>query len=226
MFPDLLALPTEYIALNNLGSFTLNAIRFESLGSNSPAAATVQARAAAGFTLRFAADGAIQPSILVNGTAPCGLRTAWLTTGITLTDGTNLMMGGTGLGRLELAANIGQATGGVGRVTYNHAGPFTFAAGQFAVVSGANTYSGGTSIVRGNVEANSNGAFGDRSREHRRHGAFVGLYHLRVRHCQPLCPEPIAANRWPPRHHNLFRSVQRPRRPGDRLAPDQRKHRS
>src|SRR5438046_1537135 len=30
IFPELLALPTGYTALNNLGSFTLNAVRFES----------------------------------------------------------------------------------------------------------------------------------------------------------------------------------------------------
>ena len=62
-FPELLALPTGYTAVNNIGSFTLNAMGFQSQWSNNSPATTISAGAAAGFTLRFAANGAIQPRL-------------------------------------------------------------------------------------------------------------------------------------------------------------------
>lgn len=149
-FPDLLALPTGYTATNNLGSFTLNAMGFQSFGSNNPAAVTVSAGAAAGFTLRFAANGAIQPSIMNNGNGSVAVQNGLAATGITIVDGANLMIGGTGLGNLALAATIGQ-TGGAGSVTYQSAAPFTPGYGSIVTISGASTYSGGTSIVSGNI---------------------------------------------------------------------------
>jgi autotransporter-associated beta strand protein len=79
---------------------------------------------------------------------------------VTLNNGTNLQILGSGIGPLQITANITQAGGGNSSVTINKTGTAPLFTGGLVRLGGTNTFAGGVNLTAGNLVIASNTALG------------------------------------------------------------------
>lgn len=129
-------------SINNLGTYTLNALVFNVFGSSSASSP----RTLSGNPLNFVANGGTSPRIEMNDSG-------FLTVSCSLILGSSLNITGVGRGRMTLSGQISGANG----LQVDHQGTF----GQgLIVLSGNNTFTGGVTLRSGNLEVGHNNALG------------------------------------------------------------------
>src|SRR5262249_11875156 len=134
-------------------AYNINAIAFNGVaGGNTP---IIPSRGTAGGTIPFNPSTATtppQPRITTDRPSAGPLQEGAATTGVTLVGaGTRLRLVGSGLGQLNLSANVAESGGSAGiDIDRGPAGTFGTATG-FTVLSGNNTFTGGVRLLSGQL---------------------------------------------------------------------------
>ena len=139
--------------------FDLNSLVFTSQGASNPS--MVITGNAAGNTLQFnTSSTGLLPSIWQSGTGRVVIQNGTATNGMTLNNGTTLQILGSGIGELQLNANIVQAGAGNSGLLINQTGTRALSTGSLVRLAGNNTFAGGVNLTAGNLILASNTALG------------------------------------------------------------------